>query len=78
MKDVIPKLETSEQVREDIVEQMILYSLLRDNGGLIVSSHCILTESLEWIHEVLDNPFRKELNGRHVSNIAFYSKKMNI
>lgn len=74
----MPKLETSEQVREDIIEQMILYSLLRDNGGLIVSSHCILTESLEWIHEVLDNPFRKELNGRHVSNIAFYSKKMNI
>ena len=50
LRDVIPRLETSEQVREDIVEQMILYSLLKTNGSLIVSSHCILAESLEWIH----------------------------
>lgn len=78
LRDVIPKLETSEQVREDIVEQLILYSLLKANGGLIVSSHCILAESLEWIHEVLDNPFRKELNSKYVTNIAFYSKKINL
>lgn len=50
LRDVIPKLETSEQVREDIVEQLILYSLLKANGGMTVSSHCILAESLEWIH----------------------------
>lgn len=50
LREVIPKLETSEQVREDIIEQLILYSLLKSNGGLIVSSHCILAESLEWIH----------------------------
>jgi hypothetical protein len=26
---------------------------------------------------VLDNPFRKQLNGKYVGNIAFYAKKIS-